>query len=147
MLDIPLLYESALDPYVSFILLVASRPETQMRRLRSRDPHLSAKEAEDRVGSQMGMEEKVGRTGARGGGRGVVVWNEGGREELGERVGEVVRGLEGGGRRGVWGWWLWGSPYVAVAVAGWEVWRGWTGRQEWEARKKRRIEKRELIKL
>ncbi|KAL8788292.1 MAG: hypothetical protein Q9195_007348, partial [Heterodermia aff. obscurata] len=57
-LDIPLLYESALDPYVSFVLLVAARPETQMQRLRARDPHLSAREAEDRVGSQMGVGEK-----------------------------------------------------------------------------------------
>ena len=44
-LDIPLLYESSLDPYVSFVLLVASSAETQMRRLRGRDAHLSAQEA------------------------------------------------------------------------------------------------------
>lgn len=138
-LDIPLLYESSLDPYVSFVLLIASSPETQMRRLRGRDPHLSSREAEDRVGSQMGVGEKVGRTEARGEGRGVVVWNEGSREELERGVAEVMRGLEG--KRGVWGLWLWGSPYVAGAMAGWEVWKGWRGRWEWEARK--RIEEKE----
>ena len=107
-----------------------------MRRLKSRDPHLSAKEAEDRVGSQMGIEEKAGRTQMRGRERGCVVWNEGTREELERGVAEVMRGLEKS-RRGWWALWLWGSPYVAGAVAGWEVFRGWRGRREWQGRKRR----------
>ena len=110
-----------------------------MRRLRGRDAHLSAQEAEDRVGSQMAVAEKVGRTEARGGGRGVVLWNEGSKEELEKGVAEVMRALEG--KSGVWGLWLWGSPYVAGAMASWEVWKGWRGRREWEARK--RIEEKE----
>ena len=82
----------------------------------------------------MGIWEKVGRTEMRGGERGVVVWNEGSRGELEGKIGEVVGRLERE-RRGVWGWWLWGSPYVAAGVAGWEIWRGWMGRREWERRK------------
>ena len=82
----------------------------------------------------MGIEEKVGRTEMRGVGRGVVVWNEGTRGELEARIGEVMGRLERE-RRGLWGWWLWMSPYVATGVAAWEVLRGWRDRQEWERRK------------
>ena len=77
-LDVPLLFEAGLEVFVSVVLMVAvSEPGVQMRRLRGRDPGLSEREAADRVGSQMGVEEKVGRTRARGGARGKVVLNDG----------------------------------------------------------------------
>ncbi len=133
MLDIPLLYESGLDIFVSVVVMVAVRdPRIQMRRLRERDPELSEEEARDRVGSQMGVWEKVGRTRARGRVRGKVVGNEGGRGELEGEVGRVVG--EVSGEAGGWGWrgWVWGSPVAAVGVGGWEVWRGWRARRLWE---------------
>lgn len=137
-LDIPLLYESGLDIFVSVVLMVAvTSPEVQMKRLRERDKGLSEGEARDRVGSQMGVEEKVGRTEGRGAGRGKVVVNDGGRGEL---EGEVRRVLgeveaEGGGR--LWGWWLWGSPVGAVGVGAWEVYKGWRARRRWEGERAR----------
>ncbi|KAG7008202.1 hypothetical protein G7Y79_00006g018220 [Physcia stellaris] len=143
-LDIPLLYESSLDPYVSFVLLIASSPETQMRRLLGRDPHLSAREAEDRVGSQMGVGEKVGRTEARGKGRGVVVRNEGSREELERGVAEVMRGLEG--RRGCGGF---GFGGVRMLLGRWLVGRfgrggggGGSGRRGRGSKRRREQERR-----
>lgn len=143
MLDIPLLYESGLDVFVSVVVMVAvSSPAVQMARLRERDKTLSGPEAEDRVGSQMGVEEKVGRTRARGGRRGKVVLNDGDRGDLGREVGRVigeVRG-EGGGR--AWGWWLLGSPVGVVGVSGWEVWLAWRARRRWE--EERRKEKMRL---
>ncbi|KAL9118700.1 MAG: hypothetical protein Q9187_004752, partial [Circinaria calcarea] len=52
-LDIPLLFESGLDVLCGVVVVVAvSDPDIQMKRLRERDPHLSAQEAEDRVRSQ-----------------------------------------------------------------------------------------------
>lgn len=117
-----------------------------MKRLRARDPHLSEEEARDRVGSQMPVREKVGRTENRGLGRGVVVWNEGEKEELRERLGEVVEGLRGVGLKGWTGevkrWWLWGSPFGVVGVGGWEMWKSWRARVEWEKRRGKELEER-----
>lgn len=138
MLDVPLLYESGLDIFVSVVLMVGvSSPAVQMARLRERDQGLSKGEAEDRVGSQMGVEEKVGRTRARGERRGKVVMNDGDRGDLEREVGRVIGevGGEGGGR--AWGWWLMGSPVGVVGVSGWEVWSGWRARKRWEEERRR----------
>jgi len=134
LLDIPLLYESGLDPFVGYVVLIAASPGTQMSRLRARDPHLSAQEARDRVESQMGMGEKVGRTEARGREGGVCVWNEGERGALEGVLGGVVEGLREG-RGEVWRWWLWGSPVGVGVVGGWVVWNWWRARVGWERRR------------
>lgn len=137
-LDVPLLFESGLDMFVGVVVMVGvSEAGVQMRRLRERDGGLSAEEAGDRVGSQMGVWEKVGRTRARGGRRGKVVMNDGDRGDLGREVERVigeVRG-EGGGR--AWGWWLVGSPCGVVGVSAWEVYQGWRARRRWEVERER----------
>ncbi|KAL8667877.1 MAG: hypothetical protein Q9202_000342 [Teloschistes flavicans] len=135
-LDIPLLYDSALDIFTPAVVMIAASPATQMSRLRGRDRHLSEQEAQDRVGSQGGVGEKVDRTEARGEGRGWVVWNDGGMGELEKRVGEVMGEVGRGRRMAGWGGWMWlvGWP-VAVGWGMWEVWRGWKGRRAWERRK------------
>ena len=137
-LDIPLLYESGLDVFMGVVVMVAvADSAVQMRRLRERDKGLSEGEARERVGSQMGVREKVGRTRGRGG-RGWVVWNDGGRGELGGEVGGVVRELrERWG--GWWGGWLWVSPVVAGGMGVWVVWRGWRCRREWEKGEGKRL--------
>lgn len=89
-LDIPLLYDSGLDIFAPVIIMVAASSSVQLSRLRSRDPHLSESEAKDRVASQGDVSSKVARTEARGKGRGYVVWNDRTKEELRERVGEVM---------------------------------------------------------
>jgi len=135
-LDVPLLYESALDVFASVVVMVAvSDPEVQMRRLGERDTALSVEEARDRVGSQMGVEEKVERTKARGKSRGKVLLNDHGKEELWGEVGRVMREIERESGSELWRWWLWGSP-VGVAGAGiWEMYQGWRARRGWEAEK------------
>lgn len=135
--DVPLLFEGGLDVYCGVVITVLVRSRgVLMGRLRERNPGLSVGEAEERVGSQMGGGEKEGRTRGRGEGRGVVVFNDGGVGELRGRVGEVVGGLERG-RKGVWRWWLWGSPVGAVVVAFWFVFLGWRDRRRWERGRER----------
>ena len=113
-------------------MVAVSSPSIQMQRLRARNTALTQQEAEDRVGSQMGVEEKVGRTRARGVERGKVVWNDGGKGDLEREVERVMQEVRGEGFGRWWGWWLWGSPVGVVGVAGWEVWRGWRARKGWE---------------
>ena len=134
-LDIPLLFESGLDVFCGVVIVVAVKePGVQMRRLRERDPHLSPGEAEDRVRSQGDVRGKVERV--RGmGGRGKVVWNDEGKEELKgemERVLDEVRR----GRRGWWTWLLVGCPPLAVLVGVWSVLTGWLDRRKWERRER-----------
>jgi len=137
-LDIPLLYESGLDVFMGVVVMVAvGDSAVQMKRLRERDKGLSEGEARERVRSQMGVREKVGRTRGRGG-RGWVVWNDGGRGELGGQVGGVVRELRGRWG-GWWGGWFWGSPVVAGGMGVWVVWRGWRCRREWEKGEGKRL--------
>ena len=136
--DIPLLYESGLDIFAGVVVMVAVRdPEIQMQRLRNRDRGLSAKEAADRVGSQMGVLEKVGRTEERSRRRGKVVWNDRDKEQLEKEVervmGEVKR--EGWGDRWWWRSLLWGSPVLVLVLCLWEVWEAWMMRKRWEKRK------------
>ncbi len=137
-LDVPLLFESGLDVFVSVVFMVSvTSPEMQMKRLRERDKALSQQEARDRVGSQMGVEEKVERTRGRDASRGKVIRNDEGMEELQGEVRRVMGeiGAEGGGK--VWGWWLWGSPVGAAAVSALEVQKGWKARRKWEEERRR----------
>ncbi|KFH41792.1 Dephospho-CoA kinase-like protein [Hapsidospora chrysogenum ATCC 11550] len=133
-LDIPLLFESKLDRFCGVTAVVAVRdPAVQMRRLRERDAHLSAQEAEDRVRSQADVRVKAAQSEARGEGRGIVLWNDGTREEL---EGEVARAVEGmrRGNDGLWSWVLLACPPLAVAVAAWRIWENGRLRKEWERR-------------
>lgn len=130
--DVPLLFEVGTDLLCGAVVVVAvADPSVQLARLRARDRHLSQEEAEARVGSQMGVDVKVARCRARGEGRGVVVWNDGGLEELRGEVGRAVEGL----RRGSPAWWgrlLWVCPVLAVGVGVWNVALNWWSVRRWE---------------
>ena len=131
-LDVPLLFESRLDRFCGSVLVVAVRdPEVQMKRLMARDEHLSKEDAENRVKSQGDVREKARRAEARGEGRGVVVWNDGGREELAEEVRRAMDTLEKASPRW-WAWVLWACPPAAVALALWEFWRNEGINKAWE---------------
>jgi dephospho-CoA kinase len=78
-------------------------PATQMSRLRARDAHLSALEADDRVLSQGDVREKAARAETSGPGRGAVVWNDGDRERLRREVDCVVDELHARSPQ----WWAW----------------------------------------
>ncbi|MCJ1335968.1 hypothetical protein MMC09_001242 [Bachmanniomyces sp. S44760] len=137
-LDIPLLFESGLDLLCGTVLVVGVHdPETQMRRLRERDPHLSAEDAANRVKSQSDVREKAARAEMRGRGRGVVVWNDGGREDLEGKVRGVVEELRSGSPQW-WAWCLLGLPVVGGVVGGWSVAMGRLERWEWESKEGRK---------
>lgn len=130
-LDVPLLFESGLDALCGTVMVVGCEPETQMRRLMARDTHLTEDEAGDRIRSQGDVREKARRAEARGSGRGVVVWNEGGREELRTELDMVVGEL----RRRSPKWWAWLlllCPPMAGMAALWCWYRNRVLSREWK---------------
>ncbi|KAI5838172.1 dephospho-CoA kinase-domain-containing protein [Morchella snyderi] len=131
-LDVPLLFEARLDVLCGAVLVVAvSSPDAQLERLLARDAGhgLTREEAEGRVAAQMPLVEKValceGVYGRRG--RGVVVRNDAGVEELRGELGRVVERLAG--RRGGAVWWRvvgWvAGPVVGVGVLVGNLWGRW----------------------
>ncbi|KAK8081858.1 hypothetical protein PG996_000639 [Apiospora saccharicola] len=122
-LDIPLLFESALDRLCGVVVVVAVRdPEVQMRRLTERDSHLTPEDARNRVASQMDVRLKARRCEARGEDRGVVVWNDGDRAELKANIDNAMAQIQ---RRSP-GWWnmlLLFCPPLAVVAGAWNFWR------------------------
>lgn len=131
-LDIPLLFESGLDKLCGMVMVVGVKdPEVQIRRLRARDAHLSDEEARDRVSSQGDIRTKARRAEfmASEGGRGVVVWNDGGKEDLEREVGNAMREV----RRSSPRWWAWLLlfPPLAGLVGAWNFWRGLAISRRW----------------
>lgn len=127
-LDVPLLFESGLDMFVSTVVVVGvSDPAIQMQRLQDRDKHLSETDAKNRVASQTDVRVKAKRAEERnkwGAGRGYVLWNDGDREGLKVQVDEFVRTVRGGSPAW-WGTVLRFVPPLAVGIAMLEVARGW----------------------
>jgi len=146
-LDIPLLFESGLDVFVSTVVVVAvSEPSIQMERLRSRDPHLSEEDARNRVASQTDVREKAKRAEDRNGhgnGRGFVVYNDKDKEDLRVQVDEVVRQIREDSPR----WWslaLLVCPPLMVAVSSLEVYRGWMIKKAQESSRGKELPKPKL---
>ncbi|KAI0021977.1 dephospho-CoA kinase [Xylariomycetidae sp. FL0641] len=141
-LDVPLLFESGWDRLSGVVLVVAVRdPELQLRRLTQRDPHLSREDAQNRVRSQADVRLKARRCEARGEGRGMVVWNDGDKEELRARVDECMREI----RRSCPPWWNWLCllfPPLGVAAGAWTYWQNVNINKKWAE-----MELREKAKL
>lgn len=132
-LDIPLLFESGLDIFCGTVIVVAvSDPAIQMKRLRERDPHLSPEDAENRVKSQTDVRLKAKRAETHARGRGFVVWNDGGKEELKKEVESVIGGIKNTSPAW-WSWTLLLMPPVAGTVGLWEVFWAWVERRRWQA--------------
>lgn len=130
-LDIPLLFESRLDVLCGTVMVVAVRdPEVQMRRLMERDGHLTREDAEDRVGSQGDVREKARRCEARGEGRGVVVWNDGGKKELRGEIEKVMEVVRGSSPRW-WAWLLLLCPPLGGLIGVWTYWRNTVINKRW----------------
>lgn len=128
-LDIPLLFESGLDQFCSTVVVVAvSDPKMQMQRLRDRDPHLSAEDAENRVKSQVDVREKAKRAEMRGEGRGFVLYNDGGKEDLEVQLKDVMGRIRSSSPKW-WGWLLLLCPPLMSTVVGWELLLGWRRRR------------------
>jgi len=134
-LDIPLLFESGWERICGTVMVVAvSRPEVQMQRLRDRDAHLSEEDARNRVLSQMDVREKAERAMKRGG-SGVVVWNDGDKEQLKRQVDQVMLAV----RRNSPNWWAWLlllCPPVAGMAGLYNFIRSLLIQRQWEAGKK-----------
>lgn len=127
-LDVPLLFESGLDMFVSTVVVVAvSEPKIQMQRLQARDTHLSEEDAKNRVASQTDVREKAKRAEDRnrfGKGRGYVLYNDTNKEDLRVQIDDVVRSIRTDSPR----WWslaLLVCPPLMVAVASLQVLQGW----------------------
>lgn len=136
-LDIPLLFESGWEPLCGTIMVVAVKDaEVQMRRLRERDAHLTDEDARNRVASQWDVRDKAQRCLRRGEKSGVVVWNDGDKDDLKQEVGRVMQAV----RRGSPQWWAWLlllCPPLAVASGCWYYVRGWWVKRTWEQEKRR----------
>ena len=103
-LDVPLLFESSMDRMCGSVMVVAVKdPKVQIKRLRERDTHLTEEDAKNRVLSQGDIREKAQRAEAIGQGCGVVVWNDGGKEDLKAEVQRVMKAI----REQSPDWWAW----------------------------------------
>ncbi|KAG9232026.1 dephospho-CoA kinase-domain-containing protein [Amylocarpus encephaloides] len=132
-LDVPLLFESSLDTICGIVLVVAVKdPAVQMRRLRERDPHLSAEDAENRVRSQGDVRVKARRAEfmEQEAGRGLVVWNDEGKEELKQALAKVMDTVRGKSPRW-WAWLLLLCPPLAGLSGVWSYWRGMVVSRRW----------------
>jgi dephospho-CoA kinase len=143
-LDVPLLFEGGLDMFCGAVVVVGvSDPKIQMERLRARDPHLSAEDAENRVRSQGNVLDKCRRVTERnagsekdkGGedGRGYVIWNDGDKEELKREVARVMEKVRKRSPRW-WSWLLLFCPPGMAAVGIWTVLRNYLDRRRWVKR-------------
>ena len=140
-LDIPLLFESGWERVCGTVMVVAVKdPEIQMRRLRERDPHLSEEDARNRVLSQYDVREKARRAERRGK-SGVVVWNDGDKEQLRQEVDRVMREVMRSSPRW-WAWLLLACPPLAATVAAWNFLMSWRMQKAWE--RERAAEKAKL---
>ena len=143
-LDVPLLFESGMDALCGSVLVVGVRDEkVQIERLRKRDAHLSAEDAENRVRSQGDVRGKVEKALFRGGERGVVVWNDGDRTDL-EREVKLAMGRISRASPRWWAWLLLLVPPVGMGVAVWNLLVNFWGKRAWEKRERLKDERAKL---
>jgi len=121
-LDVPLLFESGLDSLCGTVMGVVSDPVLQMKRLRERDAHLTEEDVENRVKSQGDVREKARRCEARGPGMGVVVYNDGEKEDLRRDLETVMREVSRASPRW-WAWLLLFWPPLAGIAGVWSYYR------------------------
>ncbi|KAI0128557.1 dephospho-CoA kinase [Xylariales sp. AK1849] len=141
-LDVPLLFESALDRMCGVVMVVAVRdPEVQMKRLMERDSHLSREDAQNRVLSQTDVRLKAKRCEARGKGKGVVVWNDGSKAELKANIESCIQDIQ---RKSPtwWNWMLLCFPPLAAISGAWTFWQNTRINRAW-----RELELKEKAKL
>ncbi|KZZ91316.1 dephospho-CoA kinase [Ascosphaera apis ARSEF 7405] len=133
-LDVPLLFEAGIDLICGTVIVVGVHDrKIQLERLRARDPHLSAADAENRVNSQGDVLEKTRRAEFRGtsNARGVVVWNDADKEQLEREVHKAVQSVRESSPRW-WSWVLLACPPFAAGVAGWNLVMNYWNRKDWE---------------
>ena len=136
-LDVPLLFESGWEPLCGTIMVVAvTDPAIQMQRLRARDEHLTEEDAKNRVAAQWDVRDKAERCLRRGERAGVVVWNDGDKQDLKRQVDQVMDQVKQGSPQW-WAWMLLLFPPLAVVSGGWSYVRSWLVKRRWEQEKAR----------
>ena len=98
-------------------------------------------DAEDRVRSQVDVRLKARRAEERGKGWGVVVWNDGDKEELRREVERAMSEIQGSSPK----WWSWAlllCPPAGLAVGLWTYWQNLRINKRWAD-----LELREKAKL
>jgi len=137
-LDVPLLFESGMDLICGTVIVVGVRdPAVQMARLRARDAHLTAEDAENRVRSQGDVRIKATQAEFRGTttSRGVVVWNDADKAELERAVKQAMASIEASSPRW-WAWVLLAVPPVGFGIAAWNLVVNFATQKGWEKKKK-----------
>ncbi|EED24547.1 conserved hypothetical protein [Talaromyces stipitatus ATCC 10500] len=145
-LDVPLLFESGMDVICGTVIVVAVKdPAAQMARLRARDPHLTAEDAENRVKSQGDVQSKVKKALYRNraseqdldkGSRGVIVWNDGDKVDLAKEVDKAILTIQENSPRW-WSWVLLLAPPVGVAAAVWNMAINFGAQRSWDQKVKK----------
>ncbi|OQO14123.1 hypothetical protein B0A48_00999 [Cryoendolithus antarcticus] len=134
-LDVPLLFESGWEPLCGTIMVVAVKDaETQLKRLRARDAHLTEEDAKNRVAAQWDVRDKAERCLRRGPKAGVVVWNDGDQDHLKREIDRVMQEVKAGSPVW-WSWLLLAFPPLAVASGGYSYARSWYIKRQWESEK------------
>lgn len=94
-LDVPLLFESGWEPLCGVIMVVAVKDAAvQKARLRGRDKHLTEEDANNRIAAQLDVREKARRSLRRGPKAGVVLWNDGGLEDLKAQIAVAMKDIK-----------------------------------------------------
>jgi dephospho-CoA kinase len=87
--DIPLLFESGqLRRLFALTIVVACDPAIQLQRLKARNPDLTEAQCQERIASQIPIQEKAKLAD-------VVIWNNGDQQELARKVEDVRRDVMG----------------------------------------------------
>ncbi|KAF1813866.1 CoaE-domain-containing protein [Eremomyces bilateralis CBS 781.70] len=129
--DVPLLFEGGMDAICGSVMVVAVKdPAVQMQRLMDRDSFLTEEDAKNRVMSQGDVREKAKRCEARGKGRGVVVWNDGGIEDLKSEIARAMTEVQSGSPKW-WAWLLLLCPPMGVGAGLYTYLRTWIIRREY----------------
>lgn len=133
-LDVPLLFESGIDVICGTVVVVGVHdPAVQMQRLRARDSHLSAEDAENRVRSQGDVLTKVAKAEYRGtsNARGVIIWNDGEKADLEKEVQKAMDTISASSPRW-WSWFLLLAPPLGAASAVWNMAVNFTTNRSWD---------------
>ncbi|KAI9740446.1 MAG: hypothetical protein M1834_005026 [Cirrosporium novae-zelandiae] len=131
-LDVPLLFEAGMDLLCGTVMVVAvSDPEIQMKRLRDRDPHLTEEDARNRVASQWDVRDKARRAEMRGEGAGVVVWNDGDKDDLKRELEKIMMKIQQKNPKW-WSWLLLIVPPFGGLAAMYQFLRSWLMARRWK---------------
>ena len=124
--DVPLLFESNLDRFMGWVILVGCDRDIQIQRLQERNRELGEEDVLKRIHAQMPIDMKLNKAD-------VVIWNNGSREALKKKVERLIQEMHA--RKPSW-WrtqlyrWCW--PWALCGMV-WSWWqRYWQTSLAWK---------------